>query len=345
MDAAITILILFSAAFIIVIFKFFVIKAGGQYWFDRVLGITLLISLIVFYYFDLGGAKYTEAVTEPGFDEQGYEAFSSDHVLSFLIILALSFCALFLVWWRNVSLPPILFVFSWAMITIGVCDFVAITIQIGLNMLAICYFLIAIVLLKRCMKTISELAPQKINNRPLLNRLNELILKTKFMPIWVLILTAPLFLVIILILILFGQDSHAIIKVFTETTTWGLSEKQHPPYLPHTGHYLCTVAAHGNHNIVKPLGYGLRHGHPIIVNRQLRIANAFEELIQDGFPALHKIIRGAYDKYGYPLSEKINTRNLSNLTYILMKPLELFFLLVLYTLCIYPEVKIARQYS
>ena len=57
--------------------------------------------------------------------------------------------------------------------------------------------------------------------------------------------------------------------------------------------------------MVKPLRYGIRHGYKIMVNRQLLIANAFENILEQYTPKLHKIIRNFYDKYGYPLS-KVN---------------------------------------
>jgi hypothetical protein len=96
---------------------------------------------------------------------------------------------------------------------------------------------------------------------------------------------------------------------------------------------------------VKPLRFGKRGGRKIIVNRQLLIANAFENLLESYLPTFHKFIRANYDKYGYNLSKKINTSSLSNLTYILMKPFEWLFLFCLYLLCIKPEENIMRQYA
>ncbi|MGL5592583.1 MAG: DUF6688 family protein, partial [Cetobacterium sp.] len=79
-------------------------------------------------------------------------------------------------------------------------------------------------------------------------------------------------------------------------------------------------------------------------NRFLCIANAFEQLIQERFPAFHKIIRGSCDKIGYPISRHINSKYSADLIYFLMKPLEWFFLVVLYTFDIKPENRIAVQY-
>jgi len=143
---------------------------------------------------------------------------------------------------------------------------------------------------------------------------------------------------------LFGQYPDSMIKVFTDTTTWTLSQKSHPPFLDHQGHYLCTVAACGSPRIVKPQRIGSRHGHPIIVNRQLSVANAFESILETRSPKIHRFIRRNYDKYGYPLSKKITGRFGSNLTYLIMKPLEWLFLLVIYLFSTKPEELISRQY-
>lgn len=154
----------------------------------------------------------------------------------------------------------------------------------------------------------------------------------------------PVFVVVAIILILLGQDYDSLVKVYTETTTWVFSQKSHPPPLDHRGHYLCTVSACGTPRIVKPILIGKRHGRAIIVNRQLQIANAFEEMISDVSPKIHSVIRRNYDRYGYNLSLKINTEKRSNLTYLLMKPLEWLFLLFLYLCCEKPEKKIKNQY-
>jgi hypothetical protein len=182
--------------------------------------------------------------------------------------------------------------------------------------------LIAVVVLTRLIKAEASLSNNRTYSFPLLNRLNNLMANTQWQPLWMILMALPVFLLVMLVLVAFGQAPDAITKVFTETTTWHFSTKSHPPLIDHHGHYLCTVAACGDAEIVKPLGWGQRHGYPILVNRQLQIANAFEELIQDKSPGLHRIIRSLYDRYGYPLSTKITSSKHSNLTYWLMKPLE-----------------------
>ena len=143
---------------------------------------------------------------------------------------------------------------------------------------------------------------------------------------------------------LFGQRPDEAIKAFLETSDWTLSTKVSPPSITYDGHYLCTVSLRGHKSIVKPIRMGIRRGEKIVVNRQLCVANAFEDLIQERIPKFHHFVRYIYDKYGYPLSKHINTALQADITYILMKPLEWIFLLVLYIFDEKPENRIATQY-
>jgi hypothetical protein len=96
---------------------------------------------------------------------------------------------------------------------------------------------------------------------------------------------------------------------------------------------------------VKPQKIGSRRGHSIIVNRQLSIANAFENIIETKFPKTHRFIRRNYDKYGYPLSKRITSRSSADLTYFAMKPIEWFFLVFIYFFSLKPEELIKKQYQ
>lgn len=147
----------------------------------------------------------------------------------------------------------------------------------------------------------------------------------------------PLLAVMLLILVLFGQRPDSIVKAFTETADWTFSQQIPPPPDYSQGHYLCTVAAGGHAKLVKPQRMGLRRGDKIVVNRQLCVANAFEELIQDKLPRFHKCVRSFYDKHGYPISQHISTKLRADVVYILMKPLE--FILLRCCICLTPIPK------
>lgn len=148
-----------------------------------------------------------------------------------------------------------------------------------------------------------------------------------------------------IICILTGYGADAPVKMFTDTADWTFSQQIPPPPAEYQGHYLCTVAAGGHRKIVKPLRRGKRHGATIIVNRQLCIANAFEDYIYEKLPRFHRFVRGTYDRIGFPVSQLIDTPLKADIIYILMKPLEWIFLIFLYLFDINPEKRISRQYE
>lgn len=159
------------------------------------------------------------------------------------------------------------------------------------------------------------------------------------------LLALPLLVILLGVLVLLGQSPDAAAKAFTETSDWALSQKISPPPIEVNGHYLCTVAVGGHPKLVKPTRYGIRHGKRIVVNRQLCVSNAFEQLIMERTPRFHRAVRRFYDTHGYPLSQKLTTPLRADMTYLLMKPLEWFFLLCLYTFDTTPETRIAMQYT
>lgn len=179
---------------------------------------------------------------------------------------------------------------------------------------------------------------------PFLNRLSRILLRCGKLPVAALVLLLPVCAVLLGILTLFGQQ-HVLINAFTQTGDWYFSTKISPPVLPYTGHYLCTVAAQGDPHVVKPMRRGIRHGVPVIVNRQLCVANAFEDILSQHCPRLHRFIRRNYDRYGLPVCRYINRPWKANLIYWAMKPAEWLFVLVLYTFDTTPEQRIARQYQ
>ena len=158
------------------------------------------------------------------------------------------------------------------------------------------------------------------------------------------LLALPLLGILIAVLTLFGQAPDSIIQAWTETSDWTLSQQVAPQNIHMDMHYLCTVAAGGHKKVVKPLRVGKRHGHRVLVNRQLCIANAFEQLLEERIPRIHRVIRNSYDKYGYPIAKHIRSPYAADLVWFLMKPLEWFFLIVLYLFDRKPENRIAVQY-
>ncbi len=220
------------------------------------------------------------------------------------------------------------------------------------NLFVICFLLFPLNYILCCVRLVRNTAHLYANEfanntykNPILQWCAKTISKTNHFIWFSFLLAFPMLLCMIVILLIFGQQPDSAIKAFTNTADWTLSQKIPPPPIEYEGHYLCTVAARGDEKLVKPLRAGKRYGNLIIVNRQLLIANAFEDLIAKRTPRFHKFIRKAYDNHGLPLSRYINTKTRSNITYLIMKPLEWFFLLVLYTFDRKPENRIAVQYT
>lgn len=181
-------------------------------------------------------------------------------------------------------------------------------------------------------------------DKPILNLLNNILGKAEAWPWLALILMIPLLGILLGILVLFGQKPDAIIKAWTETADWRLSQQIAPQNAMYDEHYLCTVAAGGHESIVKPIRMGERHGHRVVVNRQLCIANAFEQILEERTPRFHRAVRHFYDTYGFPVSRVIRTKGAADVVYLLMKPLEWIFLIVIYLCDAKPENRIAVQY-
>ena len=206
------------------------------------------------------------------------------------------------------------------------------------------YMIHVIVLMVRIVKEKAEKQKELNYNNPILQKINSWLLAGANL-FWVAVVALlPVLGVLVALLVLFGQQPDSIIKVFTQTSDWVLSGEISPPPVAYDTHYLCTVSLRGHKKIVKPLRYGIRRGEKIVVNRQLCVANAFEQLLEEKTPNLHRKIRRFYDTYGYPISKHIHTAFAADVVYVLMKPLEWFFVVVLYLFDQKPENRINSQY-
>jgi hypothetical protein len=345
------------------VLSFFIRKAKKKI--NPIEAIVGIVYFVSFFIFGIGmlshGEQYFTAIYPT---DTCYTPFSSKHLLTLVVYFIIFNISAFIVWLKGLKLPPLTLVLLLVLLVIGLILSVGIISQVSEHntqsldkddgdeerylflFTPILSFIIGISLIIKVITQKAEESIQRIYSNKILSNINNFLSYRQRQPFFIVLLLLPIFLIITVILTLFGQDSQAIMKVFTDTTTWRFSQQTHPPILTHIGgHYLCTVAACGDPKIVKPLRFGNRGGRKIIVNRQLLIANAFENLLENYLPTFHKFIRTNYDKYGYNLSKKINTSTLSNLTYILMKPLEWLFLSCLYLFCIKPEENIMRQYA
>ncbi len=277
-------------------------------------------------------------------------------IITIILLAVVALCVLNLI---NVNkVPPLIPVIAMSFLYMGVILGIVFAIQIidvnsrglfefYLFLPPIGYILIS---LRAILKAVREYAPSpdrmsKIDGSNAFSSVFGLLKDANKWPILALILALPLLGILICILMLCGQAPNSVINAFTETADFRLSQKIPPQQIYYDEHYLCTVAAGGDRKIVKPLRMGIRHGHPVVVNRQLCIANAFEQILEERTPRFHRIVRSFYDKYGFPVSKMIKSKFTADIIYFIMKPLEWIFLIFLYLTDVHPEDRIALQYT
>lgn len=259
---------------------------------------------------------------------------------------------LFLSWVNICKVPPLLCVFAISGMYLGAAVCLVWIVQVFSEryfLLCILPFNGIVLAAKTVRYKVEEWREQQVEEvkefkNPKLNGWNQKLLKSERWPAAAFFFMWPLLGLTVAVLLLFGQRPDSIIRAWTETSDWNLSAQTAPQNIYYDEHYLCTVAAGGHRGIVRPIRMGIRHGHPVIVNRQLCVANAFEELLQEHLPSFHRGIRGVYDCYGFPIARWIRSPYIADGIYLLMKPLEWLFLAVLYCCDVNPENRIAVQY-
>lgn len=217
---------------------------------------------------------------------------------------------------------------------------------IGLS-LCVVPFLYLVHVISLMVKLVKEKAEKQKSihyEKPMMQKINLWFLKGANLFLAALIAMLPILGILVILLCLFGQQPDGVILAFTKTSDWVLSKEIAPPPVAYDTHYLCTVSLRGHRKLVKPIRYGIRKGEKIVVNRQLCVANAFEQLIMEKTPRFHKAVRNFYDTYGYPISRHIRHAWTADVVYLLMKPLEWVFLIVLYLFDEKPENRICSQY-
>ena len=327
---------------------------------SRIVGGTLTVLIGGFLYMLLYSLYETTGEWyEPIYPGELHYSVSGEYGWPFALCILFGFIGLFtLIWIKPNRLPPLITAFSTAWVILLNVALTVFGIQLTehfidyYHILFYVYHLNILILsvdaVRSCMKAQVKYFQEREDDFEDRKNIMWLYMKVKRMSQYSLPVFMALFFIIALIEIMAvigGQGLDAPIKAFTDTADWTFSQQIPPPPLEYDGHYLCTVAAGGHKKLVKPVRFGKRRGAIIVVNRQLCIANAFEESIAERFPRFHKWIRHVYDTYGYPLSNIITTPGRADIVYIVMKPLEWIFLLYLYLTDTRPEVRINRQYK
>ncbi len=309
----------------------------------------VLLGGTVYYY----GYSIMKGITENNWWEQCYNSekhsiIAREHLPILLIIALFAIAGYLLIRFiPSYKLPPLLAAFGIGGTYFGVAFCIVWCVQTCSDFWLLLYGINCILVLVKAVCILVINRNEEIRNGSFptkFGKLSAFLDKATNLPWAGFLALIPLLGIVLLLIILFGQEPSSLIKAWTETADWTFSQKTPPQNVPFDAHYLCTVAAGGHRRIVKPLRTGLRHGHRVVVNRQLCIANAFEQVLEEKTPRLHRLVRKIYDSTGYPISKHIKSRLAADIIYFIMKPLEWLFLLFLYASCTHPENRIAVQY-
>lgn len=290
------------------------------------------------------------------YNNNKHQPVNMDYGMGILIVVLFFFIGMIILYLTNAAkTPPLITSLALSFIYIGAIYSIIWTAHIiSFNPLDLMLLLLPIntilIALRLIIRKVGEYEldinrSSKIEASGILSKMLRLKNNAMYIPVLSLILVVPMLGVIVMVLILFGQAPDASIKAFTETSDFLLSARQAPQNLIMDEHYLCTVAAGGDKKVVKPIRKGYRHGHEVIVNRQLQIANAFEEELMVHAPKAHRVIRDFYDTYGFPVARAIKKNWIADMVYFIMKPLEYLFVIILYLVEVHPEDRISMQYT
>ncbi|WP_103072620.1 DUF6688 domain-containing protein [Aquimarina sediminis] len=312
----------------------------------RVIDIIVIIGL-PFLYLSLIDTNTNDCCTDSA-------TFSPDHKLTVYSLIILCALAYLYSTYKKTIVSPIIEILINSFLLAGIVLNIFIAIQINDptwllgNLPIILLFLLELIKNHKQFLAYSEHIDKQQNTVIKKWSWKILSMKSFFKIPILLILCIPILTIITAFLLLFGQKPDSIVSAFTDTYKHGFSQLDHMCYnVECGGHFLCSVAAKGHENIVKPTRLGERRGKPILCNRQLLISNAFEELVEQRLPKVHKVIRHNYNKVGNLIHKHyhiFNNKTISDLTYVIMKPLEWCFLITLYTFDKNPENRIAKQY-
>ncbi|WP_235907213.1 DUF6688 domain-containing protein [Niallia circulans] len=329
-----------------------------------------LLSIGIYCLFLLGFYLNSSAVDagEPlriyeftGAKSNGYASFANEYIVAVIVLITLGMLSFFLASISYKSISPIVYVICSTLIIANIILAVVYLTHTGFShdgeeysvlLLQISFQSLIFLFISRLKDFLDYFLDRQNEKETEYN--NKFILflyrisnnDQKMSKLWVICLF-PVLIIFQLVLVLFGQRPDSFIRVFLETSSFIYSKipAPKPELVEGDGHYLCTVTVKGHKKLVKTIRAGVRRGIRISVNRQLLIANALENILEQYVPTIHKVIRNFYDRYGYPISRHINSKWSADIIYLLMKPLEWFFLFGLYTIDKKPENRIHIQYS
>ena len=254
-------------------------------------------SVMYLFVFACDEKEYYEPVILGGANVGLHTPIAGEYALSFGIFAVIGIIAMFILCIWKKRLPPLVSVILLSAVYLGNIVNILFLIQLRMNIVMCIYplnfLLMTVRVFRDDVKKQTEYLSQNEDapkNR-FIGAVYSFLKKSVNWYLAAFIALLPLIGVLLIILILCGQGADGIVKAFTMTADWTFSTQIPPPPEYYEGHYLCTVAAGGHRKLVKPIRYGVRAGERIIVNRQLLIANAFEDMLHDRMPGFHRSVR------------------------------------------------------
>ena len=239
----------------------------------------IIILLLVLIYFGLVDANVNDCCGDTA-------TFSPEHKMTIIFHVSIILIAFIISSFKRHILSPIVEIIINTLIFWGIIFNVIIACQI--NSVIFLFGNLPIILLfiyqlfKNQKLIIEYIENSEIKSDNILIKLSWKFLRLKMVfkiPI-LFILCIPILIIISAILLIFGQKPDSFIQAFTETYRHGFSQLDYQcKNIECGGHFLCSIAANGHKDIVKPFRLGERKNKLIICNRQLLVSNAFEELI------------------------------------------------------------------
>ncbi|TAE31693.1 MAG: hypothetical protein EAZ92_02410 [Candidatus Kapaibacterium sp.] len=279
--------------------------------------------------------------------------FSPEHRLTVYVLIALYTASFLVSSWKKTLAPPLVEVLLNVMLLVGIGLNVAIMLHVRYIGVVGNLPIILLLATRLASNLILVMERVKAGDFATDNPLQFWAWHILSLKVWqtlpiLIVLCVPVLMLLCSILLLFGQKPDSLVRAFTDTYKHGFSQLD---YLCQgvdcPGHFLCSVAAGGHTALVKPLRTGNRWGTEIVCNRQLMIANAFEEILQERLPRFHAVLRRNYNKIGRGLHKHYGVFGnpfVADFIYMLMKPVEWCFAAVLYAVDAKPESRIERQY-
>ncbi|MCU0425717.1 MAG: hypothetical protein MUF71_08850 [Candidatus Kapabacteria bacterium] len=332
-------------------FLYTVIKAkhGDLSWFTvvtRVLEMLVIVGLPLMYIGAFDWGLENDCCSDSA-------TFSPEHRLTVYGLIALYTASFLVSSWKKTLAPPLVEVLLNVMLLIGIGLNVAIMLHVKIIGTVGNLPIILLLATRLANNLIMVMERVKAGDYVANNDVQRLALRVLSLKVWqslpiLIVLCVPVLVLLCSILLLFGQKPDSLVRAFTDTYKHGFSQLD---YLCEgvncPGHFLCSVAAGGHAGLVKPLRTGNRWGTEIVCNRQLLVANAFEEILQERLPRFHAVVRRNYNKVGRGLHKHYGVFGnpfVADIIYVLMKPAEWCFTAILYLVDRNPESRIERQY-